>query len=82
MKELVAKGIQFKFWFTHNLVKILIRMKEGSWGEGRKEWVSNRPASFHSRRPSELPTGPPPPETSGIKGLEDSLLPSGILPYG
>ena len=39
VKELVAKGIQFKFWFTHNSVKILIRIKEGS-EEERKETMS------------------------------------------
>ena len=36
VKELVAEGIQFKFWFTQNSVKILIRIKEGR-EEERKE---------------------------------------------
>ena len=39
VKELVAEGIQFKFWFTQNSVKILIRIKEGR-EEERKEKMS------------------------------------------
>lgn len=39
VEELVAKGIQFKIWFTHNSVKIWIRMK-GEGQEERKERVS------------------------------------------